>query len=1004
MKIKFEASLPHQATAIKSSINVFSGQEKCDSNFTVYSAEVTNQQINLNYDDLGYANRLNIPESKLIENIQKIQLANGSKVSDASQINTNNLDFTINMETGTGKTYVYLRTILELYQNYGLAKHIVVVPSIAIKEGTQKSLEITEEHFKEIYDNIDYDYFVYDSSNMSNIRDFATNDKLSIMVINIDAFSKSFKNPIAKTSVNLIHRVNETLGFIPLELIKLTRPIVYIDEPQTTISSALRKEAVKNLNPLAIYRYSATHKEKTIELYKLTAVDAYNQQLVKQIEVGSVQTEGIYNQAYIRLVKIKVSKGFPVADLELDVLDKGSIKRKVIKNIRQNTDLEELTGRLEYQGYIINNIHAVPDEEYIDFTSQSEIIYLGGSIGNTFDEDEKRILIRQTIKEHLDKEVIINKHGIKILSLFFIDTVANYRDYDEEGNSIKGKYALIFEEEYKSLIQKPIYQDIFVSTEVTEEDIEQVHNGYFSIDKRSKKSNKKEKFEVFKDTSGSTKVDMDTYSLIMKDKEKLLSFDSKLRFIFSHSALKEGWDNPNVFQICTLKDSGKSEIRRRQEIGRGLRLCVDQDGNRVYGHDFNRLTVMATESYKEFVDNFQKEIESESDIEFGKLQLHSFNNIVKEMKDGVTEFIGEEKSKELFEFLKEQAYIDHKGKVTDLLKVHIKNQEVILPEEFEEEEHLRNQILTHLKDVAGSLEIKNADDRKKVKLNSKVFLSPEFKDLWERVKYKTTFSVNFNVESLISKCVEAINSNISINRAKINYTKADVNQSLGGIVGESPNTTTYTIDKEVSFLPDIVSYIQKETLLTRKTIVEILTNIINLQFFKVNPQRFIEECVQIINAQMQLHIVDGIQYKRLADNEFYSQELFKNEELFGYLESNLKESKKSPYEHVVFDSGVESSLVDEFERSNNIKVYAKLPTWFKIDTPLGTYNPDWAVLWDEDNEERLYFVVETKGNNKSFILSPKEEAKFKCGVKHFKDAMDSDLILAKDLSDISAKV
>lgn len=1004
MKIKFESSLAHQANAIKSSVNVFNGQEKCDSNFTVYSPEANNAQFNLSYNDLGYANKLNIPESKLVENIQKIQLANGLKVTDSAYINSSHLDFTINMETGTGKTYVYLRTILELYQNYGYAKHIIVVPSIAIKEGTQKSLEITEEHFKEIYDNVDYDYFVYDSGNMSNIRDFATNDKLSIMVINIDAFSKSFKNPIAKTSVNLIHRVNETLGFIPLELIKLTNPIVYIDEPQTTISSPLRKEAVKNLNPLAVYRYSATHKEKTIELYKLTAVDAYNQELVKQIEVGSVQTSGVYNQAYIRLVKIKVSKGFPVADLELDVMDKGSIKRKIIKNIRQNTDLEELTNRLEYQGYIINNISAIQNEEYIDFTSQSDIIQLGGSIGNTFDEDEKRILIRQTIKEHLDKEVILNKHGIKVLSLFFIDTVANYRDYDEEGNSIKGKYAIMFEEEYKALIQKPIYKDIFVSTEVTDEDVELVHNGYFSVDKRSKKSNKKEKFEVYKDTSGTTKGDVDTYNLIMKDKEKLLSFDSKLRFIFSHSALKEGWDNPNVFQICTLKDSGKSEIRRRQEIGRGLRLCVDQDGNRVYGHQLNRLTVMATESYKDFVDNFQKEIESESGIEFGKLQSHSFNNVVVSLSDGEAEFIGEEKSKELYNFLKEQEYIDSRGKVTDLLKIHIKNEEVQLPEEFTKDEHIKNQILSHLKDVAGSLEIKNADDRKKVKLNQKVFLSPEFKELWERVKYKTTFSVNFNIDSLISKCVEAIDSNISINRAKINYTKADVNVGLGGVQEENAQTTSYTINKDVSFLPDIISYLQKETKLTRKTIVSILTKIGKLDYFKVNPQRFIEECVQIINAQMQLHIVDGIQYKRVGNGEFYSQELFKNEELFGYLESNLKQSNKSPYEYVVYDSGVESKIVEEFENSENIKVYAKLPSWFKIDTPLGTYNPDWAVLWDENNEQHLYFVVETKGKNHLFDLSPTEAAKFKCGEKHFENAMDTKLLLAKQLSDIVDKV
>jgi len=1002
MKIKFDAKLPHQQQAIQSSVNVFNGQEKCESNFTVYRPDA-NQQTSLEINDLGYSNKLSLPDSKLVNNIQKIQLSNGLKVTDSSDISSSNLDFTINMETGTGKTYVYLRTILELYQNYGLSKHIVVVPSIAIKEGTEKSLRITEAHFKDIYDNIDYDYFVYNSKDMSNIRDFAINDKLSIMVINIDAFSKSFKNPKSYSSVNLIHRVNEKLGNIPLELIKLTKPIVYIDEPQTTVSSKNRKDAVKNLNPLAIYRYSATHREKTIELYKLTAVDSYKQKLVKQIEVGSFQTEGIYNQAYIKLMNIKISRGFPLADLELDFLENGSIKRKVKRNVRQNTDLEELTGRIEYEGYIVNTIHAIEGEEYIDFTSQEDIIQLGGSIGNTFDDEEKRILIRQTIYEHLQKEKLLNKQNIKVLSLFFIDTVSNYRHYDDEGKALKGKYAQMFEEEYKKLIIKPEFVDIFASNEVKDEDVEKIHGGYFSIDKRRKESNKKERFEAFTDTKGNTQRDVDTYNLIMKDKEKLLGFESKLRFIFSHSTLKEGWDNPNVFQICTLKDSGRSEIKRRQEIGRGLRLCVDQDGNRVYGHQSNRLTVMATESYKDFVDNFQKEIEEESDIEFGKLQKHSFNGIVMNLNDGEADYLGEERSKELYNHFKEVGYIDKLGKVTDLLKIHLKEESVELPDEYEKEEHLKNQIISQLNDIAGSLEIKDANDRKKVKLNRDIFLSEDFKQLWDRIKYKTTFSVDFDVDDLIKKCIQAIDSNISINRAIIEYTKADLDVNLGGVHEGDTRTTSYRLGAQVDFLPDIVSYLQKETSLTRKTIVSILTGLSKLDFFKINPQRFIEECVKNINFQMQLHIVDGIRYKKSQQGEYYSQELFKNEELFGYLESNLKKSSKSPYEYVVFDSGIESNIVEEFESALNIKVYAKLPSWFKIDTPLGTYNPDWAILWEEDDEEKLYFVVETKGKKSTLGLSPTENAKIKCGKKHF-ETINSELILASELSDIKDKI
>lgn len=1002
MKIKFESSLDYQNDAINAITNIFQGQEICEANFTVYSPEFLAKQQNIAFNEIGYGNRLMLTEGKIIENVQNIQLANGLKPSERKEIDRNHLDFTIEMETGTGKTYVYLRSIMEMYRQYGFSKHIIVVPSIPIKEGVYKSLQITEDHFKELYDNINYNFFIYDSSKLNEVRDFSTNDGLSIMVINIDAFSKSFKNPASKGKENIIHRYNDKLGYKPLDLIKNTNPIVFIDEPQTTMSTPIRKKAVQGLNPLAVLRYSATHKkdEKINMMYKLDAVDAYDKKLVKQIEIGSVQTQGMNNQAYIRLVKINVGKGNPTVNLELDVLVKGKIKRVVKRNLRQNQDLEELTGRIEYEGYIIRDIYGQAGNEYIDFTSRTEELKLGEAIGSVDDRQVKTALINKTIEAHLDKELVLNPQGIKVLSLFFIDSVSKYRVYDEDGNPSLGEYAEIFEQEYQKLIRKTKYANLFGEMKDVEVDASAVHNGYFSIDKKSKVSNKKEKYEYFKDTSGTVNADEDTYNLIMRDKEKLLSFDSKLRFIFSHSALKEGWDNPNVFQICTLKDAGNSEIRRRQEIGRGLRLCVNQDGERVYGFETNTLTVMATESYVDFVDNLQKEIESETGIKFGVLESHCFNNVVMSIDDEGVNYLGQEKSEQLFDYLILKGYIDTRGKVQDLLRVAIKEDTVELPEDFTENEHVEKQILSHLKDAAGKLQIKNQDDKKKVKVNKRILNSPEFKELWERVKYKTTFSVDFDSDSLVKECIKALDDRLKIARGKLHYSKVKIAMNIGGLqVNEDPKTYSENINDEVQVLPDIVGYLQNETQLTRKSIVKILTGTNKLPYFKINPQKFIEGCIDIINEQMRLHIIDGIQYKKIGDSEYYSQELFENEELFGYLKSNLTESEKSPYDYVVYDSSVESKLATEFENSENISVYAKLPNWFKIDTPLGTYNPDWAILWKDGDDEKLFFVVESKGTTLFGDLRPKEQGKIDCGKKHFKE-LDTKMIVAANMEDV----
>ncbi len=995
MKIKFEGQLQFQLNAIDSIVGIFKGSEKHDSIFTVYSPEYINNQQTITFNETGYSNQINLSKEQLIENILNTQLKNGLRPSSIDDIKEDHLEFTIEMETGTGKTYVYLRTIMELYQKYGLSKFIIVVPSISIKEGVYKSLQITQDHYRQLYDNVHYNYFIYNSGRLSDVRNFSTNNGLEIMVINIDAFSKSFKDPNHPNKANIIHRYNDSLGGKPLDFIKNTRPILIIDEPQSTISTPLRKTAVQNLNPLVTLRYSATHREKINLIFKLDAVDAYSQKLVKQIEVGSAKATEELNSAYIRLKEVILSKGSPIAKVEVDVFERGSVKRK-IKTVKQNTDLEKVTKRNEYEGYIIKDIHGEKGNEYIDFTSREDNIKLHESIGEADDLQIKRVMILKTIEQHLDKEMELNKKGIKVLSLFFIDRVANYRSYDDEGNQTKGIYAKIFEKEYNKQICKPKYKDLFDNIKDSYIDVHQVHGGYFSIDKKGN----------YKDTTGNTNADENTYNLIMRDKEKLLSFDSNIRFIFSHSALKEGWDNPNVFQICTLRQKGTSKISARQQIGRGLRLCVNQDGERIFGHGINTLSVIVNESWEEFVQDLQKEIENESGIIFGEVKKDTFSDIVIEPVniDKKPIYMGYEKSEQLYKYFLDRGYIDSNGKVKELLKIALRDNNVEIPELFyKNEEHIKKQILSKLKSLADKLSIKNLDKKKKIKINEKIIDCPDFKELWERVKHKTTFSVDFDSQCLIKNCINSLDKNLKKNRGRITFEKKTIIFDIGGLDPDESKSKTehHRYENQVENLPDIISYIQNATNLTRKSIVEILIGTKKLEYFEINPQKFIEGCIYLINEQMRHHIVDGLKYHKMDRGEYYSQELFKNEELFGYLESNMIKSSKSPYDHVIFDSTIEKNLSVEFEECNNVSVYAKLPNWFKIETPLGSYNPDWVVNWkDADGEEKLFFVVESKGNLFEENLRRVESSKINCGKKHFKE-LGSELQVGTKLSDFT---
>ncbi|EIZ1449743.1 DEAD/DEAH box helicase family protein [Vibrio parahaemolyticus] len=1030
MKIKFNPDLAHQNDAINAVVGVFEGQETFQSNFSVSQNALSNEQLGLfaKNNDIGVANALSLLPEELYENTRNVQLINGLPQTETSKQALPSLDFTIEMETGTGKTYVYLRSAFELNQRYGLTKFIIVVPSVAIKEGVYKSLQMTEEHFRKEYKNVQYDYFVYDSSKREQVRNFATNDYIQIMVINIDAFSKSFTDPEKETKANLIHRTDDRLnGMKPIEFIQATNPVVLIDEPQSVASTVNRKKAIESLNPLCTFRYSATLTESFNMLYKLDSIDAYERKLVKQIEVASLEVQDNHNQAYIKLISVDNKKSPITAKVEIDAQTKtGKLQPRKSITVKSGTDLFEAAGgRSVYEGYVINDIYCEEGNEYIDFTSRDDIIELGQSIGEVDLDTYKRLQISKTVEEHLEKELkffkkvttgvdpmdyskVMSQKGIKVLSLFFIDKVANYRGYTKEGVPTQGKFAQWFEEEFTQQLRKPKYRLLYPSIwnkdssgksvlneQALKELASSVHNGYFAQDKKKDASGNPQFAESklsAKGEGGKTAADESAYNLIMKDKEKLLSIDEKLRFIFSHSALKEGWDNPNVFQICTLNETN-SVMKKRQEIGRGLRLAVDQSGERVpYGFEVNTLTVMANESYEQFVTELQKEIEKEEGIKFGAVEKHQFANIVVSDELDKKEFLGAKKSEEIYQHLADKGYIDKKGKIQDSLKLDLAENSVSLPESVKEH---TDAILATLTKVSKGLSIKKHEEKKTASLREdngkQVVLGDEFKALWDRIKYKTTYRVDFSVGELVDKCINEIRASVAVASAKFEYKKVKV------AVTEA-ELETFDEESKIQYyrnrnfqLPDVVTYLESHTNLTRKTVVQILLGLGDkLEAFKNNPQRFIELAGEVIRKQMRLAIVDGISYHRIGDEDYYAQELFQEEELTGYLK-NMVEANKSVYDYIICDSDTEFEFAEKLETSSDVKLYAKLPGWFKIDTPLGSYNPDWAVLIDKEDGlgDQLYFVVETKSSIFSDDLRASEQAKINCGIAHF-EALSKD--------------
>jgi type III restriction enzyme len=661
LKIRFEDPYTDERTsfqkdAIEAVCDIFRGQEICRTEFTV-TRDALSPQLAMAFaqNDLGIGNRLQLLDDEILGNLGDIQLRNGLRPSTTLASG----DFTVEMETGTGKTYVYLRTIFELNRRYGFTKFVIVVPSVAIKEGVYKTLQMTEEHFRSLYANAPFEYFLYDSSKLGQVRNFATSPNIQIMVVTVGAINKKDVNNLYKDS-------EKTGGEKPIDLIRATRPVLIVDEPQS-VDGGLEgrgKEALGAMDPLCTLRYSATHVDKHHMVYRLDAVDAYERKLVKQIEVASLQVEGDHNKGYVKLLSTSNKRGSFTAKIELDVQQMIGVKRMPV-TVKPGDDLQQIAGNREvYANCLVQSIGCKAGEEFIELSNIEKPLRIGEAIGDVDSDELKRLMIRRTIEEHLDKELRLRPQGIKVLTLFFIDRVEYYRSYNTEGEPVKGKYAIMFEEENRKAARKPKYHTLFQEIDL-ESDATEVHDGYFSIDKRGTWT------DTAENNQGNRENAERAYNLIMKEKEKLLSLDTKLKFIFSHSALREGWDNPNVFQICAIRDIG-TERERRQTIGRGLRLCVNQQGERLRGFDINTLTVIATEGYEQFAENLQREIEEETGIRFGIVEKHQFAAIPVIDEQGQTSALGVEQSEFLWNYLRESGYVDHKGQVQDSLRTVLK--------------------------------------------------------------------------------------------------------------------------------------------------------------------------------------------------------------------------------------------------------------------------------------------------------------------------------------------
>lgn len=977
MAFKFNPNLDYQNDAIQAVIDLFKGQESTYSNFTIYDPVKYPVQMvaggGTEENEVGVANSLVLDEEDIVNNLREVQKLNHLK-EYIGELKLNNLNFAVEMETGTGKTYVYIKTIMELHRQYGFKKYIILVPSVAIREGVLSSLNMLKEHFEYHYDGDIYHHFQYSSDRLNELLSFARSDKIEIMVMTIQSFDSDNKVLNSRSQKHL----EKTNGVKPIDVINRTNPIVIIDEPQTTSASQQRKKYISALNPLCTLQYSATHKENkdVHKVYRLTAVDAYIKKLVKEIEVASVIPKNDHNFAYVRLLEVKATKTKITAKIEMDIRNKNTseVERKVV-TVKPHDDLYDISG--ERQIYSNMRIDKMTLQPQMSMEINSKQIFAGGVINN-FDEDLlKRTQIRKTIIEHFEKEKRLNPKGIKVLSLFFIDKVANYRSWDGD-TPVDGKFLTWFEEEYQEIAKKYANCEEIVGIK---EPVNKVHQAYFAEDNKRR----------YKNTKGDSADDIRAYESIMSDKEYLLSFENPIRFIFSHSALREGWDNPNVFQICTLNENSKSNDKKRQEIGRGLRLCVTQDGERVYGFETNTLTVMANQSYEDFAKQLQTETEKDGGFKFGSIEHISFAGIP--LTANEKENMTVQESEALYSYCREKGYIDYQGKTTEELKKDLRNSTVEIPEEFKEYEY---DILEYFKKVCGNLNIKNKENIVSYRQNKRVVSdNPYFIELWNRIKDKTKYSVEYDSPALIAACSEKLSKELRVDGIEVEYTKSKIRKNTTGIEGQLTHIDAEYIDSRSRFLPDIITILQNTTNLTRRTIMEILKQSGTLYMFYINPQRYMTDVAELINEVLVEFVLQGIKYTKIDGQEFYLQEVFPDEELTGDLVSELVKSDRSVYEYNRYDSDVERDFAKALQADESVVVYTKLPTKkFVVPTPVGEYTPDWAVVINKNDSLKLYFIVETKGTTKVKELRGTEGLKVLFGEKRFKDVGGAGYIIA----------
>lgn len=989
MKLQFKHQ-KFQEEAAKAVVDVFAGQPYLRPSYKM-DRGAYQQTLTEDEDYTGWGNHRLIQELSdelILSNIRKIQRA--QQIAPSTKLE-GRYNLSIEMETGVGKTYTYIKTMYELNKAYGWSKFIVVVPSIAIREGVYKSFQITQEHFAEDYGK-KIRFFIYNSARLTEIDRFASDSSIHVMIINSQAF-----NAKGKDARRIYMKLDEFRSRRPIDIIAKTNPILIIDEPQS-VEGKQTKESLKQFNPLLTLRYSATHKKDSIYnmIYRLDAMEAYNKRLVKKIAVKGITESGRSDtDSYVYLEAINLSKAAPRATLQFNCEGAKGI-RKITRVVSEGYNLYEQSGHMEEyrEGFVVARIDGRDDS--VEFINGIKL-YAGDVIGRVSEDELRRIQIRETILSHIQRERELYDKGIKVLSLFFIDEVAKYRLYDEAGEARNGSYAQMFEEEYHSIIgslDRAGLDEAYLSY-LDAISADRTHAGYFSIDKRGQMIDSK---LVRKETSSD---DVDAYELIMKNKELLLDRDphrSPVRFIFSHSALREGWDNPNVFQICTLKKSS-SDTRKRQEVGRGLRLSVNQDGERMdinalgaEVHSVNVLTVIASESYESFAKGLQEDMAEAVADRPRAVTAGLFIGRLLRSEEGCEELIDEEMGHAIYFDLIRKGYIDKKGALTESYYEDRASGAVTIAEEAGAYVASVIAIIDSIYDERVLMAEDARKDNVELNIDEEKLALPEFKELWTRINSKSFYVVDFDTEELVKRAVDSLNKKLHVPKTYFRVEtgvidKIESKEELmvgASMVKAEGRVYHYTSSESSNVEYDLIGRLVDNTGLTRKAVSRILQGIEAEVFhqFRLNPEEFIIRAAALINEEKATAIIEHITYDVLDDK--YDTRIFTSPSVKGRLGKNAMKAKKHLYDHLVYDSASEENFARELDSDKDVAVYVKLPGGFYISTPVGRYNPDWAIAFYEDNIKHIYFIAETKGSMNSLQLRLIEEAKIHCAREHFR--------------------